>query len=445
MDQPAQSIADRYHLWLAPHWRNWFEQPNTAVAQPEFSLPGAFQSRASTSELLSAKPSMVWAGFMLPDTLPVIGNEYGDWICVRVAEDNALGELIHWYHGGGDWIPVGHTLAEALLHDLVDQFRPLRQQMLRGAAEMLLPDHLSNVRGRFAAPELRDWLVTNLQISGVPTVHDTLNELFEHLFGGEYRQALTLLLRNNWAFEATACDLVESLLHQPLARLHHALRNIEADSPERTKVIRWLFDPENQATPIHLAELVSEQELASARQEWRQAEQLCVQTISRRADLAWAFDILGWCQQRSNRREAALDTYFAGRFASSFTDQAVRLGSHWFDQRFGKFCVAQLAEHAQALPPEYQRDDYLRVILDAPPRGLLGNVQQFWMNMGREQLSAGNGATAYQSFYRAGWDLGASRLTDYRSILEMLIEAARIARWPAREAVARMHLDSLSF
>lgn len=71
---------------------------------------------------------------MPPNFLPLVGNNQGDWLCLRVGltdPDGQLGsqscrdtfgdlvptDVVHWYHGGGDWLPWGDGLAEALLFD----------------------------------------------------------------------------------------------------------------------------------------------------------------------------------------------------------------------------------------------------------------------------------------------------------------------------------------
>ena len=68
----------------------------------------------------------------MPDTLPIIGNDYGDWLCLRIARDGTLAELIHWSHCGGDWLPYGRNLAEGLLYD---------------AAQRILHPHCNNMDG----------------------------------------------------------------------------------------------------------------------------------------------------------------------------------------------------------------------------------------------------------------------------------------------------------
>jgi hypothetical protein len=396
MDQAAHTIADRYQLKLTVSWQRWFDW----VGEGNFAslLPGAFQMPMLPVELAQDRPQDIWPGFMLPDTLPILGNEYGDWICVRVGADNSLGELIHWYHGGGDWIPVGSTIEEAILHDIVDQFRPVRQQMLRGAAETLSPNHLSLVASHFADRRLQVWLSEGLP--GKPTTNASAVEaIFERLQAGEHELALEILMANQWAYEATACDLVEVALR-------------EAADPKLAQ--------RAQAT------------IAA----------VCSSLTERRKDLSWPFDVLGMKYQRDGESDAAIETYFAGRHASAFTSQAVRLSNHGFDGRFGKFSIAKLSGLLDS-KPTLNTDDYLRAFWQAEPSQLFASVQAYWTSVGRSLMDAADYATAYQAFFAAGWDLGMDRLDGFREIFNDLKSAAKAAGWTARQEVANTHANCL--
>jgi hypothetical protein len=61
----------------------------------------------------------------------------------------------------------------------------------------------------------------------------------------------------------------------------------------------------------------------------------------------------------------------------------------------------------------------------------------------QQQLAEQNPQGAYDSFYRAGWDVGSHELSSYVEILEGLIRAAELAGWNARAAVAQVHLACL--
>jgi hypothetical protein len=66
------------------------------------------------------------------------------------------------------------------------------------------------------------------------------------------------------------------------------------------------------------------------------------------------------------------------------------------------------------------------------------------MNAGKQAMNAGNFAMAYENFYRAGWDIGAQRMTDYLDVFAGLIESAQAAGWTARANVAATHLACLA-
>lgn len=453
MDQPADNIADRYQLQLGESWSTWFRD-----VAPHLSFPGAFQSPVSIARLLRDSPDVIWPGFMLPDTLPIIGNEYGDWICARVTAAGGLGELIHWYHGGGDWIPVGENMEQALLHDVVDQYRPLRQQMLRGAFETLQPDHLHGVSDKLENQPFQSWLVNGLAsharpasdssvvTADVPLVakdkaiaESTVAEIFRSLPQGRYSDALNLMLARGWASAATACDLVEEALQFPRAQ-------IAVDSQARLSAsdanafARWLFDSASFPPPAHLLQAATSSLPA---QDWELAKSTCQAVMLERQDLGWASDILGWCHQRVGEITHAIEVYRAGCLASSFSNQAVRLRTHWFNQQHGKFSTSQLAELSAEHSPLVAPDPYMRIVCQASDGKLLERVQAFWQESGDRQMRDGDPAAAYASYYRAGWDLGAPQLVDYHHILRSLAQAAAAAGWSARTQVARAHLRCL--
>jgi hypothetical protein len=178
-------------------------------------------------------------------------------------------------------------------------------------------------------------------------------------------------------------------------------------------------------------------------QHWSRAVDLANQTLARRQDLGWAFDVQGWYRQRSGDAAGAASAYFAGRQTSAFSDQAVRMRTHWIEDRYGKFSIAQLGSLNQHLPSEQQQDAYLQTIWQAPEKLRLTLVQEFWLSEGRQHMDNAAYGQAYDCFYRAGWDMGVQRLSEYQRILEWLVESAQAAGWHARAAVAKTHLACL--
>jgi hypothetical protein len=213
--------------------------------------------------------------------------------------------------------------------------------------------------------------------------------------------------------------------------------------------VRWLFDaqqiPNNALHQIQ--EILHTLGLAPVQpniQDWAGAEQMALRLLTRRSDLAWAVDIAGWGAQRRGDLNAACEIYFNGRFASAFSNQSIRMRSHGFDPQFGKVALAELWNLRDHLQPAQRDDSYVQTIWQTPARALQQEVQKYWMAAGKQSMNAGNFAAAYGEFYRAGWDMGAQRMTDYLDIFAGLIESAQAAGWTARANVAATHLACLA-
>lgn len=446
MDQPSQQIADRYHIQLDESWRLWFDRDAEQIP-----LAGEFRESTQFECLLDRAPTIVWPGLMLPDSLPIIGNEYGDWLCVRIENNNQFGELIHWYHGGGDWIPVGRSIAEAVLHDIVDQFRPRIGQVLRGAAESTSPEHLTDVMKRLDDERLQCWLADALGsfTGNALEVSLTLYDVLNALSANGYLSAVQHLERAGWSVEAALCDQIEYALQVPI-------RSLAADEiPKRLGLnyepdyVRWLFDAQQIPNNVmhQIQEILHTLGMPPAQpnsQDWREAERLALRLLERRNDLAWAVDIAGWGAKRRGDNLSACNLYFNGRFASAFSNQSIRMRSHGFDSRFGKVALAEIWNLKDHLNEQQRNDPYLQKVWQTPTRALQREVQEFWMGSGKDAMNSGDFATAYECYYRAGWDIGAQRMTDYLDIFAGLIESAQAAGWKARATVAATHLACLA-
>lgn len=458
MNQPADQFAARYGLQLNPAWQAWFNEDCRSVP-----LPASFTAPLPVGDLLDEAPSQIWPGFMLPDTLPLVSNLYGDWICVRVEAQDGLGELLHWYHGGGDWIPVGQHLSEMVVHDVVDQFRPLARQMLRGAPESMQPARAGELMAQFHQPRLQQWLVEYLprrpaedsQSGLLPTVAaefesqtgtaGRLQRLAELLEQSAYDAVLAALWRWRWAEDAVACDLIQHALQPTPPRLADAEIARQAGIDWSPDYVRWLFDLDQVPQELRgrLLELAGEDPSAWPQQDWPLAGHIASQVLQRRNNLGWAVNVAGWSSQRQGQVEQAAEIYFSGRFASAFSDQGVRMRSHWNQPQRGKFTVAQLLGLDEYLTDQQRGDGYLSAIRRSPPPQTRAAVQQWWLEKAAAQLDQAAPAEAYESFYRAGWDMGVQRLGDYLPILEGMVVAAEAAGWPARAAVAQTHLNCL--
>ncbi len=61
----------------------------------------------------------------------------------------------------------------------------------------------------------------------------------------------------------------------------------------------------------------------------------------------------------------------------------------------------------------------------------------------KEDEQAGDSEAAYENFFRSGWDMGVSRLSEYQNILASLARCSSTSGWIARAKVAQVHLDCL--
>ena len=438
--KPSEQLAEVYHLELDASWQAWFDHDTKGLL-----LPGMMRQCTSAEELCAPAPSMVWPGFMLPDTLPILGNEYGDWICVRVTAENTLGELLYWYHGGGDWIPVGSTLAEAILHDVVDQFRPVRKQMLRGAAESRV-DTLGTVLMRADEQRFRGWLSAQLPRSNDSS--GSLPEIFSHLASEDYAQALTVMRSANWSPAAVSCDLLDCCLQQPVQGIAKRELSEAAEAPWFPDYSRILFDAELAETHQRRAVL---QALGSRTdwptQDWATASKVAGEVLRQRQDLGWAGAIVGWNLERQGEIRSAVKVYWDSLLASSFTEQGVRFNTHSDADEWTKFSIARLVANTEQLTgllgSNCVRARYVQLFLRPQKRSLLQEVSSFWMHQAKEDEQAGDSEAAYENFFRSGWDMGVSRLSEYQNILASLARCSSTSGWIARAKVAQVHLDCL--
>ena len=450
MSSNSELLRERFRLQLSSDWQAWFDDYATRL-----ELPGLLRNPVSVEELCSQNPASIWPGFMLPDSLPLLSNEYGDWICGRVGEDDTLAELVYWYHGGGDWIPVGKCMAEAVLHDAVDQFRDLKTQMLRGASESRIGVEAGCLL-RLDSPAVRQWLANALP-EQVGEPESLVASVIECLSTEDYRGALGKLWENSVAREAVACDLIELFLQAPLREI--ATREVAnaceiAWFPDFVKV---LFDVA-AASESHARLLDTQWKLiaqanahstldveASVRelQAWDQAAGIADNILERRTDLGWATTVSGWYRERTGRRDEAIAIYAKGVDASSFTDQAVRLNSHAEADELGKFSLARLSSILEQgdVPEVFAAEKgYMELLLADRKRSLLAEVSDFWWAKAEIAESEERFADAYDLYARSGWDMGVSRLDSYPRILEALARVSSQAGWNGRAAVAEAHL-----
>ena len=427
----SEHLAQRYSLQLSPAWQGWFDRD-----ADRHLLAGQFHSPVDHLDLLEQAPPDLWPGFMLPDTLPLVSNDYGDWWCMRIGADSQITEVIQWLHGGGDWLPVGESIAQAALWDYVQRWHNQAIGAQAAAHEFpLRSPHVDlDVATRTA---FEDWLASSLHDSPAE-----LRDVVRSVEGGEYQRALEQMIHQGWSRSAAACELVELSLQGSLTLLAETKLANRCGINWTPEYTSWLFDTARISLEARrmLCDLSPAIEFT---QDWDAAGRWAERTRAERSDLSWAGQIAGWSAERAGDTQRAIGHYFDNRYASAFTDQSVRLRSHWFPERYGKFCVAQLARLHDQLAPAQQDDAYLQILWNEPAQRTRTAVREFWLGQARAAFDRHEYAAAYTFFTNAGWDLGAERLSDYVQILDGLVASAQCAGWTGRALVAAAHADCL--
>ncbi len=425
----AAAIAQRYGLVLTAAWADWFDDfPAGAECGGEFGEP------VSPALLLDAAPEVIWPGLMPPDLLPLVSNGLGDWLCARVSADSTIGEVVYWYHGGGDCLPYGKTMAEAIIYDAVSHRFPGRQI---GLAIPATPREPLPVHRLLDSDAVR-WACQHLPAA--------VSEVFRADFLPSETSAQ--LLQHGVAEVPIRCDLALAALDNEVRRRMTPQLAGRLNASWDQQVVRWMFDP-GQMPAEHIQTLAQWWQLPPQQwhgQDWDVAAQQCRQIASIRQDLAWVHDILGWACQRRGDIDAAIAHYCRGATTSVFTDQAVRFRTHFDSDRACKFSIARLIELDawETLDSDYVR----RLVVDASPSdidmtGWRDQTSQYWLDRAAEVAGteATDAARRYDLIYRGGWDVGCDSITRYCHLLDALHDAAVEAGQTGRAILAKTHRD----
>jgi hypothetical protein len=228
---------------LSADWAEWFDE----IAVGELR-GGEYCEPVHPSELLSATPEVIWPGLMPPDLMPVVGNGMGDWLCARVGPESTIRELVHWYHGGGDRLPFGKTLAETFVFDALRRRLPGSRRRLAIPAEEWATESLSadeSIWPAIGADGSGGGGSGDGAVSAVGWALGKLPPRAGQLFdaGLSPERLGAELIAQSIASEAVACDLVLGLIDSEVQRRLTPQDATALGVSWDRECVRWIYDP----------------------------------------------------------------------------------------------------------------------------------------------------------------------------------------------------------
>jgi hypothetical protein len=416
-EQPwAVRISKVFGVKLSSDVQAWFDAEN---------LPGlpltTFDQPINPSGLLDPTASTVWGGQMLPDTLPVLGDGFGNALCLRFGFDGSVSEVIHWDHEGGSWMPYGRNLAEALILDasfsLINQLDD--ESDLKSSSEdelFTFADWGVKWISSLDASLLRNFakdpnsLLSRLSEFGVAQVAIAQRECREHL--------------------TTRLDRVcRQVGGGKIAKL------LEVDWAEFR---RWIAAPQliPQSQREALATITTFPFEELVYQDWDRAASKAQLVLQTRKDLAWPFAVLGRYGNAQHKTADAARYYAEGLRALGTSEDFTAAWSVLFSRQT-KFIPQAFA----ALKPSLDSENETYLDLFSSPRSAK-DVRVYWINCGEQAERNGQYELACRCYYAAGWDIPVG--DGIEEVLERLEKVATRAGYCAPASLARYHRLSLS-
>lgn len=381
----SHQIASNLGVELDESLRTWFDEAWWARQGT-----GEFTSALSPQRLIDLDGEVIWPGFLPPDLLPVIGNDYGDWMCLRIGLANEVSEIVYWNHGGGDWIPFGPSLPEALLY----------------AASLRATE-----QDEFASTVWPTWAAEQLSRSG--------KHIMPFWETGAKVDPLSALVEAGVAQAPVGRDLCLKRLRRPGQEMADREKAKALGVPWEPNFVSWLFDsslaPESQRSALWDGGRGDAN--AGFEQDWNGAELEALRIERVRGNLGWPMDLAGWAAERRGDLQQAIPRYWSSLKASVFSDESVRFRTLWFPEGYGKFAAARLWEHRELLSELQRSDPYLSLLWENDRTSLRARVSRFWLRIAEEESRQRNWRAAFDAYMRAGWDVGMAQREDYVEVL----------------------------
>jgi len=420
-DSWSERLAERYQCVFSPALIDWFD---SEIWKREGL--GEYCCAVDPVLLLSDAPEPIWPGLMSCDLIPLIGNTSGDWLCARVDEDSQVSEVVQWYHGGGDWIPWGRDIAQAIVFDgFIEQISADSRRHAIPAVVPRTTDHADR------DDELLSWAFSHMA--------DGLAESLNTARDSE--QVASCLLNAQVSEVAIHCELMlKALCHADVDALQSAL-GVDGEAVGRNKITEWVFDVSRIPEKYRKQILSSQYAVDLVEQNWNSAASHAKAVTVLAPQLAWGWEILGYCHERSDDMDLALDAYSKAARCSVFTDQSVRLNTHWATDDASKFSIERICQLDKTA---IEKSDYLSTVSKAGNTDRRTVVTDYWKRQAVMHLAAEEIAEAHECYMAAGWDLGAGPITVYGEILDRVHETATQCGQRARAELAATHRRCLS-
>jgi hypothetical protein len=218
-----------------------------------------------------------------------------------------------------------------------------------------------------------------------------------------------------------------------------ALLALADPSVTEEQLAEWAFDPAR--VPLDKQQLLRQYHADPNAQEADEQDWIIAAEHSRYVtesspELAWAWDILGYVAERQEDVEGAIDAYRHAAACSAFTDQSIRLQTHWTSDQSAKFSVARLQKIRPSIIAE---STYYQLLCDSDVHRRRLNVTDYWMQQASRFAQAADPASAHRSCFAAAWDIGADSITAYADLLDSISQTAEQAHQTGRAELARTH------
>jgi len=408
----SQKLSDKFQINLTPELQAWFDQEIwKESAYIRFGEP------VDPEHLCIADSGIIWGGLMLPDSIPVLGNGFGDQICLRFDELGNVNEIICWNHECGFWLPYGKTLPQSILFDVFLCYLESPSEKIDDIIES----------------PLFQWATHYIPFS--------LDELV--------RYAEVIKTCNHWHIllgsglkEESLCKLIaETCLKTVLIQNCNKIGGQTIAKKIRVNwenVTSWLYEPnlipEKKRKKLAKIFKVSQEELLS--QDWNTAVKFSKRVIETRNDLGWAYAVIGRNAERNDQIPLAIEMYFKGLSCSVTTYDFT---SQWHNPTLQtmKFCGQRLIALKSLLPIEITQDKYYQAVIDSD----FYSIYEYWREKAESYEENGDYPNAYRSWFKAGWDEFV--FDNMNVVLQGLKRTAKMAGFNALYQIANHHLNSL--